>query len=234
MSTARPTTSPVLEDDDALPLRMGMRMDQRTFHALYEQMPEGFKAELIGGVVYVPSPAKTRHGRKYRLVITWMGNYSDATPGTDCLADTTTILAEDSEPQPDCGLLIIGGRAQEDEDEYLTGPPELLAEVADSSVRFNLGAKKDDYERLGVQEYVVVVIPQQRVVWFVRENDRFVELQPDADGIYRSPAFPGLWLDAAALLKNDGRRVQEVLQQGLASSEHAAFVERLAERSSEG
>ncbi|HUG93366.1 MAG TPA: Uma2 family endonuclease, partial [Planctomycetaceae bacterium] len=106
-------------------------MDQPTFHALYEQMPDDFKAELIGGVVYVASPAKTPHGRKHRLVITWMGNYSDATPGTDCLADTTTILGDDSEPQPDCGLLVIGGQTHEDEDNYLIGPPELLAESAD-------------------------------------------------------------------------------------------------------
>ena len=37
-------------------------MDQKTFHALYLQTPEGFKAELIGGIVYVASPVSLRHG----------------------------------------------------------------------------------------------------------------------------------------------------------------------------
>ena len=39
--------------------------------------------------------------------------------------------------------------------------------------------------------------------------------------------FPGLWLDAAALIRGDLPQVMLVLQQGLASPEHAAFVARL-------
>jgi hypothetical protein len=35
----------------------GQRLDQPTFHALYEAMPPGTRAELIDGVVYMPSPA---------------------------------------------------------------------------------------------------------------------------------------------------------------------------------
>ena len=34
----------------------GQRLDQPTFHALYEAMPPGTRAELIDGVVYMPSP----------------------------------------------------------------------------------------------------------------------------------------------------------------------------------
>jgi hypothetical protein len=44
---------------------------------------------------------------------------------------------------------------------------------------------------------------------------------------YRSRVFPGLWLDEAALLRLDVARLMEVLQQGLASRAHAAFVKRL-------
>jgi hypothetical protein len=51
------------------------------------------------------------------------------------------------------------------------------------------------------------------------------------DGIFRSRVFPGLWLDAEALLGNDRRRVLEVLAQGLATPEHAAFVARLEKAS---
>ena len=38
------------------PFQNGDKMDQKTFHALYEQTPDGFKAELIGGIVYMASP----------------------------------------------------------------------------------------------------------------------------------------------------------------------------------
>jgi hypothetical protein len=67
-------------------------------------------------------------------------------------------------------------------------------------------------------------------VWLVREGKKFVDLKPGADGILRSKKFPGLWLDPAALIAGDKRRVNEVLNQGLASPEHAKFVAEIAKQ----
>jgi hypothetical protein len=50
---------------------------------------------------------------------------------------------------------------------------------------------------------------------------------PTTDGIFRSRVFPGLWLHANALLQLDGVTVMDVLRQGLATPERAAFVQRL-------
>ena len=50
----------------------GQRLDQPTFHALYEAMPPGTRAELIGGVVLMPSPSDTTHGRAQVPVIVWL------------------------------------------------------------------------------------------------------------------------------------------------------------------
>ena len=50
---------------------------------------------------------------------------------------------------------------------------------------------------------------------------------PAPDGVYRSQAFPGLWLDPAALIRGDLLKVLHVLQEGVATPEHAAFVARL-------
>jgi hypothetical protein len=74
----------------------------------------------------------------------------------------------------------------------------------------------------------VVVLRQARVVWWVARQGAFVELAPGTDGFYRSEVFPGLWLDPAALLRGDGPRLREVLRQGLATPEHAAFVLKLS------
>jgi hypothetical protein len=52
-------------------------------------------------------------------------------------------------------------------------------------------------------------------------------LKPDAAGILKSDVFPGLWLDAAALLRGDMARALAVVQQGTGSPEHADFVRRL-------
>src|SRR6185437_354829 len=156
--------------------------------------------------------------------------YEEATPGIEALPHVTHILSEESEVQPAVSLLIFpdkGGQTRE-MDDYIDGPPEFIVETASSTDAIELHAKRDDYERTGVREYVVVALRQARVFWFVSRNGQFEELAPGDDGILRSEVFPGLWLDPAALLRHDTPRVQEVLQQGLATPEHAAFVARLA------
>jgi hypothetical protein len=213
------------------PLENGDRLDQKTFHARYEAMPEHVRAELIGGIVFMASPLKPRHGRYTVRVIRWLGEYEEATPGTEALDITTHILGPDSEPQPDGCLLILpacGGQTWEDKKGNLHGAPEFIAEIAIATESIDLHGKKRDYEKAGVREYLVLAARPQRLFWFVRRRGKFKELAPGPDGIYRSETFPGLWLDGAALLRRDGRRIMTVLRQGLGSPEHAAFVARLA------
>lgn len=215
------------------PLEAGDHLDQPTFHERYKAMPAAFRAELIGGVVIVPSPLSWGHGLHHALIMTWLGTYTIASPGTSLADNATTILGETSEPQPD-GVLIIepafGGQTHLSEEEYLTGAPELIVEVASSSASMDLHAKYRDYEQAGVLEYVVVVLRQRVIRWFVLQDGTYQELSADTDGIFRSRVFPGLWLHASALLQRDGATVMDALRQGLATPEHTAFVQRLQEQ----
>jgi Uma2 family endonuclease len=232
----QPSRPPVSRTDDhepIPPLEPGDNLDQETFHERYEAMPPEVRAELIGGIVHMPSPLKPRHGRMGSKVITWLGRYEDETPGVELYENTTSILGRRSEVQPDAYLIISperGGQTRVNKDDYLEGAPEFVAEVAVSSESIDLHQKRDDYERAGVKEYLVLALRQGRVYWFIRRDSHFQDLQPGPDGIYRCETFPGLWLDPAALLRLDGKRVREVLRQGLASPEHAAFVALLASR----
>src|SRR2546428_3671029 len=215
-------------------LEAGDHLDQPTFHECYKAMPSAFRAELIGGSVIVPSPLSPGHGFYHAMVMAWLVNYGIATPGTKAGDNMTTILGETSEPQPDGALIIdpaSGGQTGLSEDGYLAGPPELIVEVASSSASMDLHAKRRDYEQAGVLEYVVVVLRQGVIRWFVLQDGAYQELSADADGIFRSRVFPGLWLHANALLQLDGMTVMDVLRQGLATPEHIAFVQRLRERS---
>jgi hypothetical protein len=215
------------------PLENGDRLDQPTFHARYEAMPEGVRAELIGGIVYLRYRQKMLHGRSLQLASYWLGQYEEATSGTEVLLSTTDILGPQSEPEPDACLLILpecGGQTWEDADSYLNGAPELIAEITWATESIDLHAKKRDYDRAGVREYVVVALRMSCVFWFVRRRGKFKELAPGADGIFRSTVFPGLWLDPAALLRHDRKRLLAVLRRGLASPEHTAFVAKLAHR----
>ncbi|HWE36208.1 MAG TPA: Uma2 family endonuclease, partial [Isosphaeraceae bacterium] len=210
-------------------LQPGDCMDRETFHALYDAMPEGFKAELIGGVVMVPFAASSAHSDAHGIIMAWLNVYRAATPGVRALDNTTVLLGPDSEPQPDAVLLVRpehGGRTRVS-DGYIAGPPELIVEVAYTSRNYDLNAKYRDYEAAGVLEYVVPLIERGRVEWFVLRDGAFRPLPPGEDGLYRSEAFPGLWLDPAALLDGDVARVLNVLRRGLDAPEHAEFVARL-------
>ena len=216
--------------DDIPQLEAGQRLRQAEFMRRYERTPPGFTAELIGGIVHVPSPVSLAHGRPSNHVSTWLGNYEARTPGVEGLADVTTLMDELGVPQPDAQLRILpeyGGQTR-DQGGYVGGAPELVAEVAKSSWKIDLGPKKADYERAGVKEYIVVTRAPDEVHWYVRRGQKLVAMRRDRDGLYQSKVFPGLWLDPAALLKGDLAGVLAALERGLASPEHAAFVATLA------
>jgi Uma2 family endonuclease len=213
------------------PLEAGQRLDQPTFHERYEAMPPSTRAELIGGVVHMPSPLRDDHGETSRSVSGWLFHYQRFTRGIRGGDNVTDQLGAFGEPQPDCVLYIpedLGGLSRI-VDGYLSGPPELVIEVARSSRAIDLGPKKRDYESAGVPEYVVIEIDPDRVHWFVLREGRYVENPPGLDALFRSEVFPGLWLDAKALFAGDLDGLIAGLERGLATPEHAAFAARLAE-----
>jgi Uma2 family endonuclease len=127
--------------------------------------------------------------------------------------------------QPDALLrLKTGGSSQIDADGYVQGAPEFVAEVAPSSVSRDLHQKLELYQRAGVQEYLVWRVQDEAIDWFGLENGRYAAQSRDANGILRSRVMPGLWLDSTALVRGDLKAVLAVLEQGLASPEHAAFI----------
>jgi hypothetical protein len=94
-------------------------------------------------------------------------------------------------------------------------------------VSYDLHEKLRAYQRNGVREYLVWRVGDAAIDWFVLREGRFEPLPLTDAGHYRSEVFPGLWLDPAALLRGDGTQVLAVLQEGLDSPEHAAFVAKL-------
>ena len=201
------------------------------FERRYMAMPRVKKAELIEGVVYMPSPVShKKHSRPQSLIVAWLGHYFAATPGTDIGDNGTVRLDLENEPQPDAMLRILpecGGQSRDEEDDYIGGAPELLAEVAASSASYDMHDKLRAYQRNGVREYIIWRVRETAIDWFVLRNSRFEKLVPDASGYLKSETFPGLWLDPAAMIAGDLACALAVLQQGIASTEHAAFVARL-------
>lgn len=214
------------------PLQTGDRLSRAEFERRYHAMPRKYKCELIEGIVYVMGPPVTDpgHSHPHFRFITWLGTYEAHTPGTAGGDNGTIRLDLDNEPQPDTFLRILpacGGQTRDTDDKYVEGAPELVAEIAASSVSYDLHEKLKAYRRNGVQEYIVWRVLDQVVDWFKLQGSEFVLQSPDTQGVYKSTVFPGLWLDAAALLAGQPAKVLALLQKGLATVEHAAFVEKL-------
>ncbi|NJN87789.1 MAG: Uma2 family endonuclease [Leptolyngbyaceae cyanobacterium SL_7_1] len=223
MSKKPPLTVPLLENGD--------RLSRHEFERRYDAMPELKKAELIEGVVYVPAAVRiVNHGRPHAQIMGWLLAYQAVTPGVDIGDNATVRLDRDNEPQPD-GLLRIapevGGNSRISDDGYVEGAPELIVEIAASSVSIDMNAKLNVYRRNGVQEYLVWRVNDDELDWFTLQNDQYVALEPNAEGIVQSQVFPGLWLAVEALLEGDLANVLAELQRGTAAAEHQAFVERL-------
>jgi Uma2 family endonuclease len=201
------------------------------FERRYAAMPQLKKAELIEGVVYMPSPVRLDlHGRPHALLAAWLVSYAEATPGTECADNATVRLDLDNEPQPDLLLRIdrAHGTSRMGGAGYLEGPPELVVEVAASSVSYDLHQKLHIYRRAGVREYLVLRSEDAAVDWFALRGGAYERLAADPHGILRSEVFPGLWLDVAALLRADPAALRAGVTAGTATDAHAAFRARLA------
>jgi Uma2 family endonuclease len=210
------------------PLENGDRLTREEFERRYHAMPNLKKAELIEGEVYMPSPVRQRgHGRQHSYLNYWLTHYEGSTLGVEIGDNSTVRLNPENEPQPDCLLFIQpehAGQVRIGEDGYIEGAPDLVAEVAASSVSYDLGKKLDAYAANGVREYLVWRVRDREIDWFVSRGGTFERILPRADGILRSEVFPGLWLDPAALIRGDVNAVLAAVQQGLNSPEHAEFV----------
>jgi len=206
----------------------GDRLSREEFERRYERMPHLKKAELVEGIVYMPSPLRAKkHGRPHNDLGTWLGVYASETPGVECFDNSTVRLDLDNEPQPDLVLLkspAKGGQARISQDDYIEGAPELVVEIVASSSAYDLHQKKGAYRRNGVREYLAWITGESRLVWWELREGEYQELTPAADGLLKSRVFPGLWLDTAALLRGDLKAALASLRRGLESAEHTAFT----------
>jgi Uma2 family endonuclease len=212
-------------------LEQGDHLSRAEFERRYKAMPEIKKAELIEGVVCMPSPVRAKqHGEPHSNLGGWLFLYKCQTPGLFSPENATLRLDQDNEPQPDSILMIEpdrGGQAAINAEGYLEGAPELVAEIASSTASTDLHTKLHVYRRNGVREYVVWRVLDRAIDWFALREGEYVPLASETDGVLRSDVFPGLWLNVPAMLDGKLDAVITTLHQGIATQAHQDFVARL-------
>jgi Uma2 family endonuclease len=214
------------------PLENGDRLNRFEFERRCRVMPPQKKAELINGVVYMAAALRYRsHGLPHSAMMTWLGFYAANTPGVE-LADNASIRLDlDNEPQPDALLRIqseLGGQSRISADDYVQGAPELIVEIAGSSVSYDLYDKLTVYRRHGVQEYIVWRVYDQEIDWFYLEAGEYVPLLKNELGCLESRIFPGLVLSVDNILKNNLAQVLSILQAELKTQRHQNYCRELS------
>ena len=215
-------------------LHAGDRLTRIEFERRWEVVPELTRAELLEGVVYLPPPSVPyKFGVARFDLIGWLGLYRLHTAGVSGSVNASIRFDERNMPQPDILLHVLesrGGRCRVTPDDYLEGGPELIAEIANTTARYDLGVKREVYRRHGVQEYIVWRVADGALDWFVLRDGAFVPLAPGPDGVIRSEVFPGLWLDRTALLAGNAAALLRAAQEGHGSPEHGDFLRALQQR----
>ena len=212
------------------PLHDGDRLTRDEFLRRWDAMPALKRAELINGVVCMPSPISTAHGDHHSLLDYWMGHYVSFTDGCAVGTASTWLMGPENAPQPDLSLRIESGYGGQSfhEGAYSAGAPELIAEITNTTVTQDLVEKLRLYERSGVREYLTIRPRLRQITWRELHRRKFRELAPGDNGWFRSRVFPGLWLDPAALWTVNRRALAAAVQLGAAQPAHAAFVRHLA------
>lgn len=213
------------------PLENGDRLTLREFMRRYEASPAHVKAELIEGIVYMAAAVRhAHHGRQHGWIVAIVTTYGALTD-LEVGDNSTTELDSGNAPQPDVLMFLpaeFGGRAKVNDDGYIEGPPDFVAEISASTVSIDLHDKLRVYQKNGVREYVVWRVNDKAVDWFVLQDGKFVPLAADEHGIYRSQVFPGLWLDVPALLRRDAKQLWATLDAGMATDAYRDFAEQVA------
>jgi Uma2 family endonuclease len=219
------------------PLNAGDHLSRVEFERRYQARPDIKKAELIEGIVYMPSPVHYHQHAKHNFnLVTWLGENHPATPGVRGCDNCMVRLDFENEVQPDVLLRLdsqLGGRSHITVDDYLEGPPELIVEVAASNAAYDLHEKRRVYARNGVQEYLVMQVYEQQINWFGLREGIYEALPLTPAGFLCSEIFPGLWLQPAAFWSGDLGELLATLQAGLDTPEHSAFVVSLQTRGAE-
>src|SRR5262245_60279066 len=114
---------------------------------------EGDPVELIGGHLVVAEPQGAYHASAIRAA-----DYALRAvlpPGWIVSVQLPVSLDEESEPEPD--LSVVPGRPADYRHEH-PGAPELIIEVADSSVAFDRLHKGSLYARAGLRDSWIITI----------------------------------------------------------------------------
>ena len=201
----------MLKETDAIALPKVAPGDRMTDDEFFEFAPEDRKAELIGGILVMPSPAYYPHEDRQGFLLTIFRAFVRHRQLGVILGSRTAVHLQTGEVyEPDI-LFVSAERAQIVRREGVFGAPDLVIELLSASTaNYDWGIKRRVYAQSGVRE-LWLIDPNgiEGSAFFQRDASGLKEVAFEG-GLLRSLAVPGFYLRAEWLWPDGGELPDEV------------------------
>jgi Uma2 family endonuclease len=201
----------------AAPPRNAPDSDLVTVEEFFCLVPDGQKADLIDGVIYMASPDTRRHDRLGGWIKFLLQGYTAVNRLGEVYGSRFAFaLSEFRAPEPDVAF-VRSERLSLVEERRMVGGPDIAVEIVsrDSRQR-DYGEKKQLYAEAGVSEYWIIDPLQQRVEFHRLHAGRYELVPLEHNRLFRSAVLEGFWLDVewlvAKSLPNEYDILQEILR----------------------
>ncbi len=177
-------------------------VDLITVEQFYRLVPDGQKADLIDGVIYMASPDSLRHNHLTLFVSRLFQGYLEAKGlGGDVTVSRFAFeLTPHRAPEPDVAY-VRPERTHLLSEVSMRGGPDIAVEIVSRDSRNrDYGEKRQLYQDAGVPEYWIIDPIQERVEFLVLHEGRYQLAPLEENRMFRSRALGGLWIDVGWLL----------------------------------
>ncbi|MEW6278365.1 MAG: Uma2 family endonuclease [Candidatus Eremiobacterota bacterium] len=188
--------------------------DLVTVDEFYALVPDGQKADLLEGVIYLASPDSSINDRINQFLIVVLGGFVQAHRlGRVTGSRFAYRLTEHRAPEPDVAVVAASRVASVISPREGLGPPDVAVEiVARDSRSRDYGEKKEIYQSSGVAQYWIIDPLQRRCEFHRLQSGRYGLVPLEENRIFRSTSVPGFWLDVDWLIGPDLPNDYECLQ----------------------
>jgi len=191
-----------------------VEQDLVTVDEFFVLVPDGQKADLIDGIIYMGSPDTMRNDQIGGFVRFLMQGYADIKGLGKVFGSRFAFqLSEIRAPEPDVAF-VSKQRLHLVEEKKMMGAPDIAVEIVSRDSRHrDYFDKKPLYEAAGAQEYWIID-PLQKRAEFYRLTEGMYKLVPlEHNRIFRSLALEGFWLDVEWLFAEPLPTAYEKLQE---------------------
>lgn len=191
--------------------------DLYTAEEFYILVPDGQKADLIDGVIYMSSPDTMRNDDLTNFLNFLMSGFAEERAlGRVQGSRYAFKLGENHAPEPDVAF-VSASRLDLVEERWGIGAPDVAVEVVSRDSRSRDYVKKNSlFEETGVLEYWIVDPRQARAEFYRLREGRYQLVPLVQNRYFLSEALPGFWLDVEWLLLQSRPSKLQCLQRILA------------------